>query len=120
MSNNEHCHSDFEFAGPHTTFHHQHFQMVDLTTTHCKRAMNRLNQHALPHEPKASNNELSSEVKAEHKMQVEEWTTPNYYARAGNDAKTHDSNEEGKIKTDATSCMKTIQTTKKRMHIIVT
>ena len=53
-------------------------------------------------------------------MQVEEWTTPNDYARADNDAKTHDNNEEGKKKTDVTSCMTMIQTTKKRMHIILT
>ena len=51
MSNNVNWNRYFGHAGPHTTFHHQCFQMVDLIMLHCKRAMNGLNPHALPHEP---------------------------------------------------------------------
>ena len=51
MSNNEHWCSDFGFAGLHTTFHHQHFQMIDLTAMNCERVMNGLNSCTLPHEP---------------------------------------------------------------------
>ena len=55
MSNNAHWNGDFWFAGPHTTFCYQHFQMVDLMTLNYKRAMNGLNTHALHHEPKYDN-----------------------------------------------------------------
>ena len=95
MSNIEHWHSDFGFRGLHTTFHHQCFQMVELTTMHCKCTMNRLNPHTLPHQPETSNNKLSSEVKEERAVQGEEWTTPNERVRVDNYAKTHDKNEEG-------------------------
>ena len=95
MSNNdEHQHSDFGFAGPHTTFHHQCFQMVELTNIHRKRAMNGLNPCTLPYEPKTSNNKLSIKLKQERKLQVEELTAPNDYARVDNCVKTHDGNEE--------------------------
>ena len=63
MSNNEHWNSDFGFAGPHTTFHHQCFQMVDLMIMHCKRTINWLNPHALLCEPTASNAKLKEEKK---------------------------------------------------------
>ena len=35
--------------------------MVDLMMFHCERAMNRLNPHALPHEPTVSNTKLQEE-----------------------------------------------------------
>ena len=37
-----------DFSGPHAVIHHQHFQMVDLLTQHCRRSMNGLNACALP------------------------------------------------------------------------
>ena len=55
MSKNVHWSSDFDFAGPCTTFRHQYFQTVDLIKLHCKRAMNGLNPHSLPYEPTENN-----------------------------------------------------------------
>ena len=80
--------------------------------------MSALSPCALPHEPEASNNKLNSEAKEEREVQVEEWTAPNDSARAGNDAKTHDNNEEGKMKTDMASFIAVTQATKKRMRVI--
>ena len=51
MSDNVNWISDFGHAGLHTTFHHQHFQMVNLMILHCNRAINRLNPHELPCAP---------------------------------------------------------------------
>ena len=87
---NEHWHSDFGFAGPHTTFHHQCFQMVHLTMMNCKRTMNRLNPCALTHEPEIINNTLSSEAKEERNVQAEEWITLKDFARRDNDGNPHD------------------------------
>ena len=97
MSNNELWHCYFGCAGPHTTLHCHHFQIVDLTMMHCKRTMNGLNLCALPCEPEASNNKLSSEAKEERKVKVEQWTEPNDYVRVDSHVKTHDNNEEGKM-----------------------
>ena len=63
MSNNENWNSYFGFAGPHTTFHHQHFQMVDLMMMQCKCTMNGLNSHELPHELEVSNTKLKIKKK---------------------------------------------------------
>ena len=45
----------------------------------------------------AKTDDMGCEVKEERKVQVEEWATPNGYARADNDAKAHDNNEEEKL-----------------------
>ena len=95
MSNNEHCHSDFEFAGPHTASHHLFFQIFELMKMHCERTMNGLSPCSLTHEPETRNNKLRSEAKEEREVQVEEWTTPNEHVRVENCVKTHDDNEEG-------------------------
>ena len=65
-NNNEQWNSDFGFAGPCTTFHHQCFQMVDLITLNCKRTMNGLNPHALTHEPVMYDDNMT-EAKEERK-----------------------------------------------------
>ena len=101
------------------TFHHQYFQMVDLMIMHCKCAINGLNPHALPYEPEVSNNKISSEASEERKVPVEEWNTPNDYARMDNHVKTHVDIEEEKKETDMTSCMTIVQTAKNRKSIIV-
>ena len=67
MSNNEHWNSDSGFAGPHTTFHHQCFQMVDLMTMHCERTMHGLNPHVFPCEPEVSNIKLKEEKESTRK-----------------------------------------------------
>ena len=64
MNNNEHCHSNFGHVGPHATFHHQHFQMVNLMMMYCERTMNRLNPHALLCEPEVSDNKAKEENEA--------------------------------------------------------
>ena len=61
MSNNEHWNRDFGFTGPYTTFHNRHFQMVNLIKMHSKRTINRLNPHALPHEPEVNNMQVKEE-----------------------------------------------------------
>ena len=67
MSNEEHWHVDFGHTGPHTTFHHQCLQIVDLMIMHCERSMDGLNPHALPYEPEASNNKTKEEKKSPSK-----------------------------------------------------
>ena len=56
MSSNEHCHSDFGYAGPCTTFHR-----------HYKRTMNGLNPHLLPCAPEVSDNKVKEENEAQSK-----------------------------------------------------
>ena len=51
MSDNVHYYSDFGHVDPHATFHHQHFQIVDLMMLYFKGTVNGLNPCALPHEP---------------------------------------------------------------------
>lgn len=41
--------STFNFSEPHAAFYHHFFQMVDILTQHCRRAMHELNPCALPY-----------------------------------------------------------------------
>ena len=69
MSKKEHWNSDFGFEGSCTTFHHPHFQIVVVMIIHCKRTMNGLNPHALPHEPEVSNSKLKEEKESPSKSE---------------------------------------------------
>ena len=40
-----------DYSGPHTVFHHQCFQMVDMLMQCCRRSMHGLNPYALPYVP---------------------------------------------------------------------
>ena len=91
-NNNEHWYSDFGFTVPQTTFHHQHFQMVDLTTMNFKHKMNRLSPHALPHELETNNNKVNSELEEERKLKVEELIKPKEHAHRDNNMKQCDTN----------------------------
>ena len=70
-NNNEHWHVDFGFAGPHTTLHHQCFQMVDLIMLNFKRTMNGLNPRALTYEPAMHDDDMTK-IKEERKDMLEE------------------------------------------------
>ena len=49
----------FEFAGPHTTFHHQHFKMVSILTHYYEQNTHCLNSHAAPCEPRKAKSEAN-------------------------------------------------------------
>ena len=76
-NNNEHWHSDFGFTGPHTTFHRQHFQMVDLIIMNFKRTVYGLSLYAVTHEPVRCDNNMT-EAKEERKetLEEDEWIQP--------------------------------------------
>ena len=59
----------FDFTGPCTAHHHQHFQMVDLLMQHCRRSICGLKPHALPHAPPQYQEEIRKpeEKPNEHK-----------------------------------------------------
>ena len=46
------------FSGPHTVFHHQFFQMVDLMIAHVRRSISILNSHTLSCEPHQKQKEI--------------------------------------------------------------
>ena len=94
MNNNEHWHSDFGFTGPHTTFHHQHFQMVDLKIMNFKRTVCGLSPHAVPCEPVTNNNNMNSELEEERKGKVEDWIKPKKHVRKDNDMEQNDDDEK--------------------------
>ena len=96
-NNNEHYASDFWFTGPHTTFHHQHFQMVDLMIMNFKRRMCGLSPCAVPYEPERHNDNMSSEIEEELKVKVEEWIKPTEHVRRDSNEKQHDANVGRKI-----------------------
>ena len=73
--NNEHWHSDFGFTGPHTTFHHQHFQMVDLIIMNFKRMVHGLNPCAVPYEAVRSDNMTEVKEEREEMKEEGEWIT---------------------------------------------
>ena len=96
MSKNLHWNSDFWFAGPHATFHHHFFQMVNLMMLHCKRTMNGLNPHEFQHEAtennakhvEENNSPIKGEIKEQEQSRIKKlmtgcdfgWKTPSIHA----------------------------------------
>ena len=57
---------------PHTVFHHQCFQMVDMLIAYAQRSMSGLNPHAAPHGP----NQQETEINLGNNTPIEKTNTP--------------------------------------------